>query len=656
MKKNFLKGQMLVELLLTIGLSAIIFPALLTGFIASREGKSQQKQRMQAITHLKENEQAVQSVRDMGWSTFATFSASSNPLHPIVSNGKWTLASGAETTNGFTRQVVVSDVYRDLNGSIVTIGGTLDPSTKKITSTISWAEPRASSLVSAFYVTRTENLTHTQTSTTDFNPGIKEGTTVTNDFGGEVKLGAGRANWCSPQTAIMAQMDLPKPGNAIIATSGATVSDPNKAYIGTGDGSAGVSFVDTSISNPQIPSPIPTPTIVGTYSSSDQTNAVYSDGQYAYLATNGSSNQVKIIRLSDYSLVSQFTPQGSTSNANGIYVNGNILYVTSGNYVYTYNVSNKSSPTYITQASLGGTAKQVVVKGTKAYVTRIGWTGLRIYTTNGSGALSLWSTALDMSFWQEPKGLAVNTTGTRAYVAYSGSGIGEGGFFIVNTSSRFWLIIWFSSVLGVYDNSDGMGGTDPKGMAIGTDNKAVIVGTGGSEQYQVVDISNDSNPTHCGGIAITNGATGVSAIQEVDGDVYAYLISGASNDQFKIIEGGNGGIYAGSGTFESDTFDATNSVLFNRFIANVTQPASTNIKMQVTVATNCAGPFNYIGPDQTSGSYFEPVGASISAQIPLGDYGNYHNPGRCFRYKAWFSTSDSGQSPVLNDVTVNYSP
>ncbi|MBU3978669.1 hypothetical protein KKE68_03125, partial [Patescibacteria group bacterium] len=95
MNKLF-KGQMLVELLLVMGLAAIIFPALLTGFIASREGKPQQKQRMQAITILKETGQAATSVRDMDWSLFAALPIATL-LHPEISTGRWTLVPGAET-------------------------------------------------------------------------------------------------------------------------------------------------------------------------------------------------------------------------------------------------------------------------------------------------------------------------------------------------------------------------------------------------------------------------------------------------------------------------------------------------------------------------------------------------------------------------------
>ena len=65
--RNFQMGQSLVELLIVIGLSAIVLPALFVGFIASREGKAQQGQRAQALAILNKTIEAVRSVREKGW-------------------------------------------------------------------------------------------------------------------------------------------------------------------------------------------------------------------------------------------------------------------------------------------------------------------------------------------------------------------------------------------------------------------------------------------------------------------------------------------------------------------------------------------------------------------------------------------------------------
>src|SRR3989344_9443253 len=113
-------GETLIELLMIIGLTGIILPALFSGFVATRQGKAQQQQRQEATMMLKETAEAVRSVRENGWSTFAV----NGTYHPELSGNTWTLVSDPQTINGLTRQVVVSDVQRNINNAIVPAGGT----------------------------------------------------------------------------------------------------------------------------------------------------------------------------------------------------------------------------------------------------------------------------------------------------------------------------------------------------------------------------------------------------------------------------------------------------------------------------------------------------------------------------------------------------
>ncbi len=225
-------GTTIVELLLAIGLSMIILPAILTGLIASREGKSQQKQRVQAITVLKETEEAVRNVREKGWTTFAV----NGTYYPAISGSSWTLTSGTQTVNGFTRQVVISDVYRDSSGVISASGsGAIDPSSKKVDITVSWNQPYLSTIGSSLYVTRyLDNLIYTQTTVSDFTADTRTNVQITNTSGGEVMLANNtKAKWCSPAFAA-SYIDLPDgPPVSVAATASATTSIPNDVFVAT---------------------------------------------------------------------------------------------------------------------------------------------------------------------------------------------------------------------------------------------------------------------------------------------------------------------------------------------------------------------------------------------------------------------------------------
>lgn len=666
---------MLVELLLTIGLMAIILPAILTGIIASRQGKPQQIQRVQAVALLKETEQAVRSARDIGWTSFATFSAT--PLHPVISGSHWALTSGSETINNITRQVIISDVYRNSDGTISQSGGTIDPSSKKITITVSWTLPLSSSISSTLYFMRTNNATQNQTTQTDFNAGTRTNVVVQSTSGtgiagdGQIQLATSNGDWCNPSSNIVSNLTLSKPANAIVAFPGATLGAANSAYLGTGNGTSGVSFANISITDT---SP-PVPTITGTYSSSDTTNAIYTNNGYAFLATNATTNQVKIIKLSNNTLYKTIN-LGSNLPANGIYIANNVLYVTSGQNIYTYDVTNVSSITQLPTKAIwcpgfdifglfcnNSTAtEQIVAVGTKVYVTiSNSLLGVQIFSIGTGGVLSLWSVG-QLTWSANAHGLAVNNTGDRTYVAFD-SVAPPPGFYIIDTAQadRWCLLgICYSPQTGNTYNDNGL---VPKGMTLATSDIALLVGTGGSEQYQVIKNLTTDNPTHCGGMAVASGANGVAAVNQLDNSVYSYLISNAGSNQFKIIQGGSGGGSSSFGSFESSTIDASSSSVFNRFSATVSQPANTSIQMQIGVAqapapgTSCNGAtFTYLGPNGSSSAYFTPIGATISGQIPLGNYvPSYSNPARCFRYRANLSTTNASYTPALYDVTTNYS-
>ena len=65
-KRVHIRGQSLIELMIAIGMASILLPAMITGIILSREGRAQQKQRLEAISVAKETEAAVKNVRDRG--------------------------------------------------------------------------------------------------------------------------------------------------------------------------------------------------------------------------------------------------------------------------------------------------------------------------------------------------------------------------------------------------------------------------------------------------------------------------------------------------------------------------------------------------------------------------------------------------------------
>jgi len=398
------RGQLLVELVMVIGLTALIIPALLSGFIASIDSKPQQEKRVQAVALLKETETAVKSVRDNDWATFASVTKNA-AYHPVISSNKWILQSGVATNSaGLTQSVVISNVYRDSGGAIASspTGNTLDPSTLKVVLTVSWQKPIVSSSTSTIYLTRTTNLTKSHTSVSDFALGTLTNVQITSTSGGELKLANNnKAKWCSP-TFNSNIIDLPDgPPVAVAATASATsVNIPNDVFVAT----APYATSSTKLAYVNVPANVATPAATlkgiftldaskysaGTYPSSlggltnnFKTNDVKyytsSGGKlYALLATDDASHEIVVVQIKSggtdsyqdptnkiYKYWTYFNTKINSSAATndqspfsygGVSVNvlGTRGYVISSGYLYVFDLSTIDTATTTTSLPMIG--------------------------------------------------------------------------------------------------------------------------------------------------------------------------------------------------------------------------------------------------------------------------------------------------------------
>ena len=104
--------------------------------------------------------------------------------------------------------------------------------------------------------------------------------------------------------------------------------------------------------------------------------------------------------------------------------------------------------------------------------------------------------------------------------------------------------------------------------------------------------------------------------------------------------------FATSGTLESSVKDANPATgltpTWTTFTFSAATPANTAVKFQVAASNSPAGPFNYVGPDGTAGTFFTTSGASLTQ----------FNGRRYLRYKAYLSTTDTSVTPSVSSVTV----
>jgi uncharacterized repeat protein (TIGR01451 family) len=75
---------------------------------------------------------------------------------------------------------------------------------------------------------------------------------------------------------------------------------------------------------------------------------------------------------------------------------------------------------------------------------------------------------------------------------------------------------------------------------------------------------------------------------------------------------------------------------------NAALPSGATLQFQAAGSNSASGPFNFVGPDGTASTFFITSGASLSQFNGL----------RYLKYKALLSTTNSANTPTLNDVTV----
>lgn len=640
--KHFFLGQTLIELLLAMSLTGILLPVLIVSFTSSRDGQAQETQRIGAVQLVREGQEAVRSVRERGWGEIEI----NGTYHPVTTSGVWSLQSGEETIDGYTREVTISDVYRDSSGTIVGIGGTIDPSTKRIEVSVSWETPRPSTLTSTMFMSRFENDVFFETTEETFLEGELDGTVVENIIDGEIILGAGgHGDWCSPNESIVADLDYPGQAEARALTA-----IEGRAFAGTGSNASGLPFGHIALSNANPP----VASIIGTFTniSPQKTNGVFGEEDYAYITTDANSREVVVIDVTaaPYAEEGYFDPTGNNQGFS-VFVSGNTGYMTtgSGNTFRTFDLSSKSgSRPQLDQVTLAGVGYTIYVRGNYAYVAvNSSSTQLQIIDVSNPSNISVVGSLQVTNVGG--RDVYVNETGTRAYLVTANSA-GNPEFFIIDTTAKNNPTIVSG---GTYDT----GAMSPTGVRVVPGNRAIVVGETGGERYQVVNISTETAPSRCGGLSINPNIYGVDAVLEEDGDAYSYIVTADANAEFKIIEGGPGGSFATDGTYTSHAIDAGEDVVFNRIIPDVTLPPSTEALFHVAVTdavnNNCTDPiYTFVGPDGTAGTYFDHTGGPLPFE---NDGSGFENPARCVKYRVYLTSTDFTASPIVNSVTINYS-
>jgi type II secretory pathway pseudopilin PulG len=641
--RNKKQAFSLVEILLAITLFVAIILVIGTVIVDSFRAIKTNEYRDRAVFKLKEVGNAITVLKNDLWSSIID-NTNDGDKYLTFSNGRYSIADGIGSEGDINYSFQITDVYRDINGNI-SESGTYDAHTRKVIIAASWNDTlgEIQNEEIEYYVNDWNTTEWITTTLADFDQGTYDNTYGVDNRDGEVIMQSlFYPDWCKP-TLQLHSYDIP--GNAYAKS---IFGLPGKAYLGTTGNASGTAFTDVSITGVDDP----VVSIRGDWNYY-VTNDIFVSGNYAYLATRHPNNEVVILNLATLPItqVGVFNAPG-TKTAHSVYVQGNIGYVAVDRDVYTFDLTSKTGSRPLLgsikvslNANWGEDAivSKIVVNGNYLYAAlNEDWYELTIVDV--SNPINMVITSQTSVNNQQTGDLRVRSDGNRVYFS-TDSSLTEPEFFIIDTSTKTGA----RNIIGSYDTN----GMDINGLSIiELDYRAILVGENGQE-YQVLNISNESAPTSCGGMEFNNGIFDIDTVIDAQGNTFSYLVTNDPVNDFQIIRGGPGGGggangygYAQAGTYTSKVYDVGSLNPYYYYMTfNSLLPTNTSIRLQARSSDSPdLSSLPFLGPDGTSGTYFTTNNVSFASIFQNKQY---------IQYRAYF-TSDSISTPELELVRLNY--
>jgi Tfp pilus assembly protein PilV len=132
------KGTGMVEILIAAGIMAIVMVAVINVYHSLAALSLQNTEKIQSTFLLEEGVEAIHVMRDNSWTTNIA-ALSTNPTYYFrFQGGTWVATTTPQIIDEFTRTFRLADVSRDGSFNIVTLGGSNDANSRKVTVTVSW--------------------------------------------------------------------------------------------------------------------------------------------------------------------------------------------------------------------------------------------------------------------------------------------------------------------------------------------------------------------------------------------------------------------------------------------------------------------------------------------------------------------------------------
>ncbi len=131
-------GFGIIEVIVALGLFAIIAVTAVSTLVGSFSVNRLSEEETQAALYAQEGIEAARSLKKQGWSDVLLATDCSSGCGLDSSGGTWAWSGSSDSLGEFTRVVTMSQAQRDGSGNLVASGGTIDPDTYRVESSVSW--------------------------------------------------------------------------------------------------------------------------------------------------------------------------------------------------------------------------------------------------------------------------------------------------------------------------------------------------------------------------------------------------------------------------------------------------------------------------------------------------------------------------------------
>lgn len=303
------QGFTLVEILLATALLSLFLAAVTASFVYGLRGVAWGSDRVRAVFLAEEGLAAVQNIRDTG------FSGLSDGTFGLSSTGsQWAFSGSSDTTDIFTRQLIISSV---------------DANTKSLISTVTWPKSAASA--------------------------------------GSVSLVSRLTNWIANTVVGWSVPFQARIYDASGSQNGWKVQiSGDYAYLVRSGGSPDFLIID--ITDPLAPG------LIGSLNLGSNPTNIAVSGNYAYVTGSSNTLELRIIDISVPSspaIVGNYNAVG-TANALGVAISGNTVFITRASSTdpefISIDVTTKSAPTTLGSLDLGDAGNELVLSGSYAFI------------------------------------------------------------------------------------------------------------------------------------------------------------------------------------------------------------------------------------------------------------------------------------------------